>query len=136
VRSLEEKDAAFLMEHQPYVEEYGGLDYLLYRIRTGLTAGVEIAGQLAGWEVFQDDGTLGFLRVLETYRGRGYAGALHGWLAARVREAGWKAISHVSIFNRRMLAIALPGGARKIGEVAWARRRTPEEIARLEKGLF
>lgn len=136
VRSLEEKDAAFLMEHQPYVEEYGGLDYLLYRIRTGLTAGVEVDGGLAGWEVFQDDGTLGFLRVLEPFRGRGYAGALHAWLAARVRGAGWKAISHVSAYNRKMLSIALPAGARKIGEVAWARRRTAEEIARLEQGLF
>jgi GNAT superfamily N-acetyltransferase len=134
IRPLQEGDAAVLLERQPYVEEYGGLDYLLHRIRSGFTAGVEVDRQLVGWEILQDDGTLGFLRVAEPFRRRGYARALHTWLALRVREAGWKAISHVSAHNKRMLALTIPAGARQIGQAAWVRRRSAEEIDALERG--
>jgi ribosomal protein S18 acetylase RimI-like enzyme len=134
LRSLAQTDVSFLLEHQPYIDEYGGEGYLRYRIRCGPTAGSEIDGALVAWEIFQDDGTLGFLRVLAPYRGRGVARALHHHLALRLRALGKRALAHVSIHNRRVLRLAEQGGTRVHGRVAWVRRRSLEEIRRLETG--
>lgn len=134
LRPLREGDVDFLMEHQLYLDEYGGKDYLLHRIEKGVTSGIEIEGDLVGWELLQDDGTLGFLRILESFRGKGAGRSLHYDLARKVQGLGKRAISHVSIYNRRVVKIVEAGWGEVQGKVAWVRNRSPEQVAWLERG--
>lgn len=135
--TLRAGDLGELLRRQPYVDEYGGASYLAHRIATGLSSCVRKDGRLVAWGLVQDDGSIGFLRVVESHRSRGLGAAVGIDLAARAVSAGLRPLAHVSTLNRASLALVERCGARPLGRVeTWARYRSRAEIEAYERGAF
>ena len=66
-RDLTERDAAYIYEKSRY-GKYLRIEYVTDRIKNGLSLGIDIDGCLAAWIMTHDDGSIGFLNVLEEHR--------------------------------------------------------------------
>jgi 8-oxo-dGTP diphosphatase len=67
MRKLTKADAEYIFKNSKY-KQYLTLKYIEDRIQKGINAGIEIDGKLAAWVMSHDDGSIGFLNVLEEYR--------------------------------------------------------------------
>jgi GNAT superfamily N-acetyltransferase len=72
IRSLQIQDAFIVNDTWSFGSEQT-LGYIEERIERGISAGIDVEGQLVAWNVTQDDGAIGCLYVLEPYRSSGYA---------------------------------------------------------------
>ena len=136
IRPMKEEDLDYFFSNQPYIDEYGGKDYILHRIKSGFTACAEVDSKLVGWEIMQDDGTLGFLRVEDNYKRQGIGLALHHSLSQKIINSGYKSICHISVFNTSSIKLAEKMKMIKHGISSWVRFRTPLEIKRFREGYF
>lgn len=136
VSPLNLTDVDFLSVNQPYLDEYGGTSYLQHCIETELTACVRVNGQLVGWELFHEDGTMGSLRVIREYRKNGIGEAIQAYLINKVLEVGLSPFCYVSIYNTSSNRLMQKLGMQVIDNVCWARKRTQEEIEDLKTGVF
>lgn len=133
---LEIRDIQRVLDHQPYLDEYGGLEYLLHRVRSGATACIRINGEVVAWELQNDDGTMGFLRVLGDHRRKGMGTALKTALAERIRQQGRRAQGFISVYNSSAQGLARSLQCSSLGSFGWVRERTPEEINRFRSGSY
>lgn len=67
---LHPSDAAYVFWHSAY-KEYTSEEYIIDRLKKDVSAGIYIRGKLVGWGLTHDDGSLGFLNVLEPFRKQG-----------------------------------------------------------------
>ena len=73
--------------------------YVRERIECGCMFGAFVEGELAGFIGIHDDGSLGMLKVLEAFRGRGIAKALEVYLMNKALEMGWIPYGQVVVGN-------------------------------------
>lgn len=55
-----------------YLKEYVSKEYIIERIRNGISTGIYKDNKLVSWGITQDDGAIGFLHTLDEYRRKGY----------------------------------------------------------------
>ena len=135
--TLEPADVGELAEAQPYLDEYGGADYLAHVAEHEPTACIREHGRLVGWGWVHEDRTIGALRVDATSRRRGLGRRLARDLASRLRARGERAVGHVSPWNPASLALMNSVGATDTLQVdGWARERSNEDLEAFRSGRF
>lgn len=101
---------------------YANVTTLVYtreRITRGLSAAIFRNEDPVAWAITHDDGAIGFLYVLEEYRGHGYAQDVTIDIAMQLRKLGKPAFVHIEPDNEKSLALARKLGFIQKGEVMW-----------------
>jgi ribosomal protein S18 acetylase RimI-like enzyme len=78
---------------------YSSVDYIREQIKQGIGSAYRHEQTLAGWVLTHDDGALGMLHVLSSYRRRGVGRTLVGDLVRKVREVGLIPYTYVEPSN-------------------------------------
>jgi len=87
VSPLTTEDADYIYAHSNYQAAVSPV-YIRERIRKGPACGIRKDGKLLAWAMTHDDGAIGFLHVLESFRKQGLAMNLMLYLVAKVRSTG------------------------------------------------
>lgn len=111
IRKLRVTDVPFMYANYLYADSASSC-YFETRVEQSASFGIEEAGQLVGWVLTHDDGSLGMLHVLDAYRGRGYAEILTRHLCLDLRSRGL--LPHVAIKPDNKASMSL---AKKMGFV-------------------
>jgi ribosomal protein S18 acetylase RimI-like enzyme len=83
---IDKSYAPFIYKKSDY-KEFISIEYVEERLSTDISAGIWINNNLVAWGFAHDDGALGFLHVLNKFRGNGYAGnILEGLISMRKKE--------------------------------------------------
>jgi len=104
VGALSEADAEHIYENSNY-QQYLSVEYTRDCIRGGPTVAIREGGLLVAWAMTQDDGAMGFLHVLESYRNRGYGRRLTIALSSILRERGQLPFAYVAEDNGNSIAL-------------------------------
>lgn len=115
---LEPEDALYIFEHSDY-KEYSSLEYITERIKNGTSAGVRISGKLIAWAMTHDDTAIGFLRVDEEYRNKGYAEAVLVEMISKTRDIGKIPYVHVEKSNVKSMRLTTKLGFVDDRNVSW-----------------
>ena len=116
VGPLTPDDAPVIARYWPYGRRS---DYILRRIALGPTAGIRRKDRLAAWALTHSDGSMGFLHVLEEFRGRDMARSIGAWLARRQLAAGIGAFVYIEKKNRASINMTESLGFRRVGNYYW-----------------
>ncbi|HDQ99006.1 MAG TPA: GNAT family N-acetyltransferase [candidate division WOR-3 bacterium] len=116
ITPLVKSDIPLVVRHWPYGRR---ADYISERIRGGLSAGIRHDGRLAAWALTHADGSMGFLHVLDEFRGQGMARSIGAWLARRQLRQGVGAFVYIETRNRASIALTESLGFERVGEYAW-----------------
>ncbi len=104
VTRLMQSDAEHIYANSNY-KAYTSIDYIKDQIAQGPSSAFRIDGVLAGWVLTHDDGAMGMLHVLETYRRRGIAQALVIDLIQKVRVLGQTPFTYVETTNNASMSL-------------------------------
>jgi 8-oxo-dGTP diphosphatase len=118
VKSINIGDAEYLFQNYDY-QEYTSVAYIEERLRKGPSAAIYYEGNPVAWALTHDDGAIGLLKVLEPFRGRGYALAVTGFLVERIREQGAVPFVHIEEDNVQSLGLSQKMGFVKQGLTHW-----------------
>lgn len=110
--------APTIFEHSKY-KEFLCVEYIEERIRNGIGLGVLHEGRLAAWAITHDDGAIGFLHVLEEFRGKGYALDVTRTMIKKLLETGQVPFVHIEESNIPSMNLALKAGFKKYGRIHW-----------------
>ncbi len=99
-KDLTLNELAIVLDKQPYIEEFGTKEYVKSRILSGFTCSAFYNNNLVGWEIMNDDNTLGFLRVIDGFKNRGIGTYLHKYLSLKVKNSNLKSICFISKYNQ------------------------------------
>ena len=116
VEELGPADARAIAELWPHGRR---VDYVRARIRCWPTYAVRRGGRLAGWGMTHDDGSMGFLHVLDEWRGRGFARAITAVLARRLLELGVRPHLYIMQDNRASISLTESCGFRRVKDYWW-----------------
>ena len=111
-------DADYIYENSLY-KEYISPEYIRSRIRDGVSAGIYNSGKPAAWIATQDDFAMGFLHVMEAFRGKGYAKQLTFHMIRKLRERGIVPFVYIQETNKASLGLAEGLGFRRKGIIHW-----------------
>lgn len=116
---LRVEESAYIQANHKYAD-FTDEPYITDRILKGIHFGVRtLDGQLVAWVLTHDDGAIGFLYVMEAYRGRGIASKL----IERVVEEHFKRnmipFVHIEVENLPSLNLVQKSGFKQVGDVAW-----------------
>lgn len=117
---LSASDALYIYENSMY-KEYISVDYIEYRIANGIALGIYDGEKLVGWAVTHDDGAIGFLNVLEEYRGKGYGFDITAAMVDRLLKAGEVPFLHIEEENHKSMCLALRAGFKKDRRIHWVK---------------
>lgn len=115
---LPASEASYIYGNSGY-KEYISIDYIDERIRNGVGLGIYEGGRPIAWALTHDDGAIGFLNVLEGYRGKGYGTAIMAAMVKRLLELGEVPFLHIEEDNHKSMSLALKTGFRKDRRVHW-----------------
>ena len=94
------RDVTTVYDNSTY-KDYISKDYIADRIERGISVGINENGRLVAWGMTQDDGGLGFLHVLDSYRRKGYGYSITISLIEAVRERGKIPFTYVEENNHQ-----------------------------------
>lgn len=118
VYDLKESDAEYIQS----MNDYGDLtdvSYIKTRIKKGIGLGIKEQDQLIAWVLTHDDGAIGFIKVLEDHRNKGYAKLLTHEVIARQQLEDTLSYVHIEKDNVESLALAKKVGFKTFGQVHW-----------------
>lgn len=118
VVNLSDVDAPYIYENSRY-KEYISIEYIAERIKNGIGIGILEDGKLVAWAITHDDGAIGFLNVLEEYRGKGYGKDVTAAMIKRLLEIGELPFVHIEENNERSMNLALKAGFKKDRRIHW-----------------
>ncbi|MBE6064991.1 GNAT family N-acetyltransferase [Clostridium cochlearium] len=118
VVTLSAADAPYIYENSKY-KEYISIEYIEDRIKNGIALGIYGDGKLVAWAITHDDGAIGFLNVLEEYRGKGYGTDVTVAMIKRLLELGELPFVHIEEDNIKSMNLALKAGFRKDRRIHW-----------------
>jgi GNAT superfamily N-acetyltransferase len=126
VGTLSPEDSRTVAKYWPYYGGKGDSMYAKQRIRTGPTCAIRRRGELVAWALTHDDGSMGFLHVLEQHRGKGYARTIGTALAQRSMRRGVMPFVFIETKNRASQRLTESLGFDKLGPYSWfsAQRKT------------
>jgi GNAT superfamily N-acetyltransferase len=116
VSRLRPADATVIARSWPYGRSP---DHILRRIRGGPGCCIRRNGAVAAWALTHDDGSMGFLHVLEEYRGQGMARALTTTLAERLLRLGVKPFMYIITTNKASIRLTAGMGFSRAGRFSW-----------------
>lgn len=128
VGALSPDDSRLVAKYWPYYGGKGDSMYVNWRIRTGPTCAIRRKGELVAWGLTHDDGSMGFLHVLEQHRGKGYARTIGTALARKSIRHGIMPFVFIEAKNRASQRLTERLGFDKLGPYSWfsaAPRKTP-----------
>ncbi len=133
IEDLNDDYAEYIFSHSKY-SDFTSVDYITERINKGVAFGIFQDDQLVAWLMTHDDGAMGFLHVLEEYRGRGYAQDLTYKMIEYLREENQIPFVHIEENNTKSMNLALKIGFQKDRRIHWFYRRNKLE-AMLEERI-
>jgi len=120
VRPLSTRDAETV---SAYWETNDALDYIRWRLKDGLSAGIFLNGELVAWDAthFETDVVvmLGFLHVKEKYRGFGYAKSVTSAMCKAVFDKGKMPVCYVYTDNLPSIKLTEEIGFKRVAEHYW-----------------
>jgi ribosomal protein S18 acetylase RimI-like enzyme len=116
VSRLRPEDADLIARAWPFGRS---ADRILRRIRSGPGYCIRRRGAPVAWGLTHDDGSMGFLHVVERYRHQGMARALTTALAERLLRFGVQPFMHIVTNNRASLRLTASMGFSRVGRYSW-----------------
>ncbi len=116
VEPLVARDAATIAALWPHGRR---VDYVRARIRAWPSCAVRHGGRLVAWGLTHDDGSMGFLHVLDEWRGRGFARAITAALSRRLLELGVRPHLYIMQDNLASITLTESCGFCRVGEYVW-----------------
>jgi GNAT superfamily N-acetyltransferase len=116
VSRLKPEDAPVIARSWPYGRSAARI---LDRIRNGPGICIRRDGAPAAWGLTHDDGSMGFLHVLERYRGQGMARTLTTALAERLLKLGIQPFLYIVTDNTASLRLTASMGFTRAGRFSW-----------------
>ncbi|MFO7675738.1 MAG: GNAT family N-acetyltransferase [bacterium] len=116
VGPLRAEDAPTIARHWPYGRRP---DYIVGRISRGPGAAIRREGRLVAWALTHADGALGFLHVLDEFRGQGMARSIGIRLARCQLRLGIRPFVYIERTNRPSLSLTQSLGFEPFGEYVW-----------------
>lgn len=111
-------DAEFIYNNSHY-KDFLSIEYIIERIKNGLSSCIRYLDKPIAWGITQDDGAMGFLHVLPEYRKRGYARAVTIDLIKKVRDKNKLPFVHIEEGNEKSMRLAMSLGFKKDKIVSW-----------------
>lgn len=115
---LSPSHAQYIYDNYTY-QQYTDVPYITERLARGPSAGVFDGEKLVAWALTHDDGAIGFLQVLEEYRGKGYALAVTRAVIDAVRAEGHIPFVHIEETNENSLGLCGKMGFVQDRRVRW-----------------
>lgn len=94
-------------------------DRILERIRSGPGCCIRRNGELAAWALTHDDGSMGFLHVVEKYRGQGMARTLTTALSEEMLRLGIRPFVYIITTNKPSIHLTAGMGFSRAGRFSW-----------------
>lgn len=116
VEELGPADAATIAGLWPHGRR---VEYVRARIRNWPTCAVRRGGRLVGWGLTHDDGSMGFLHVLDEWRGRGFARAITAALTRRLLDLDVRPHLYIVQDNRASIGLTESCGFRRVEDYWW-----------------
>jgi 8-oxo-dGTP diphosphatase len=116
VSRLRPSDAPLIARSWPYGRS---ADHILRRIRNGPGYCIRRKGKPVAWGLTHDDGSMGFLHVVEACRGQGMARALTTALARRLLSVGVQPFMHIVTGNTASIRLTASMGFTRAGRFSW-----------------
>ena len=116
--SLNIDDALYVYENSDY-RDYFSVEYVEDRISRGPSAAIYEKDQLVAWALTQDDGAIGFLHVLESYRKKGYGYQITLGLSEQVRSQGKRPFLYIKKENTRSIKLVRKLGFIEQKQIHW-----------------
>jgi len=116
VSRLRPADAPVIARSWPYGRRP---DRILRRILSGPGYCIRHKGTPVAWGLTHDDGSMGFLHVLERYRGQGMARTLTTTLAGRLLRLGVQPFMYIGRDNTASLRLTASMGFSCAGRFSW-----------------
>mgnify|MGYP005836878225 CR=1 FL=1 len=116
--SLSDTDAAYIYERSKY-KEYTSIAYIADRIKNGTGLGIFEKGMPVAWAITHDDGAIGFLNVLEEYRGKGYGHDVTVAMVSRLLREGEVPFVHIEEENKKSMNLAMKVGFKQDRRTHW-----------------
>ncbi len=116
VSRLRPQDAPLIAQAWPYGRSP---DHILRRIRSGPGYCIRRKGAPVAWGLTHDDGSMGFLHVVEQYRHQGMARTLTTALAERLLGLGVQPFMYIITSNRASLRLTASMGFSRAGRFSW-----------------
>lgn len=111
-------DAAYIYANYDYVA-YTTEAFIAECINKGPSFGIREDGKLVAWIMTQDDGAMGFLTVLPSYRRRGYGDLITSALIKELRASGKIPFVHIEEQNLKSMNLARKAGFIPDRHVHW-----------------
>jgi len=116
VSRLRPDDAPLIARAWPYGRSP---DRILRRIRSGPGYCIRREGMPVAWGLTHDDGSMGFLHVIEKYRHQGMARTLTTVLARSLLRLGVQPFMYIVTTNRASLRLTASMGFSRAGRFSW-----------------
>jgi hypothetical protein len=116
VSRLRPADAPTIARSCPYGRSP---DRILSRIRSGPGYCIRRNGTLAAWALTHDDGSMGFLHVVEKYRGQGMARTLTTTLAEQMLRLEIQPFVYIITKNKASIRLTAGMGFSRAGWLSW-----------------
>jgi 8-oxo-dGTP diphosphatase len=116
VSSLRPDDVPLIARAWPYGRSP---DHILRRIRGGPGYCIRRKGAPVAWGLTHDDGSMGFLHVVEQYRHQGMARTLTTALAGHLLRLGVQPFMYIITNNRASLRLTASMGFSRAGRFSW-----------------
>lgn len=118
IRGLTLDDAVHVYENSDY-KDFISLDYVRSRIHNGPSAAIHEGNKLVAWAMTQDDGAIGFLHVLENFRGKGYGSKAMIELIGKLRRNKMTPFAYIEEDNPEAAGLISKLGFRRDKKVHW-----------------
>jgi 8-oxo-dGTP diphosphatase len=116
VSRLRPEDAPLIARAWPYGRSP---DHILRRIRSGPGYCIRRKGEPVAWGLTHDDGSMGFLHVVEQHRHQGMARTLTTALAGRLLRLGVQPFLYIVTNNTASLRLTASMGFSRAGRFSW-----------------
>jgi 8-oxo-dGTP diphosphatase len=116
VSRLRPEDARLIAQAWPFGRS---ADRILRRIRSGPGYCIRRKGAPVAWGLTHDDGSMGFLHVVESFRRQGMARTLTTALAERLLQLGVQPFMHIVTNNKASLRLTASMGFSRAGRYSW-----------------
>lgn len=116
VSRLRPEDATLIAQTWPYGRSP---DRIRRRIQNGPGYCIRRRGTPVAWGLTHDDGSMGFLHVVERYRGQGMARTLTTVLAERMLRLGVQPFVYIVTTNKASIRLTAGMGFSRAGRFSW-----------------
>jgi 8-oxo-dGTP diphosphatase len=116
-----EPDMAKIIFEQSAYRDYTSEGFIRDRLEKDISIGLMKEGQLAGWGLTHDDGSLGFLNVLPKWQGQGLGESILKGLIIKKREQKLPVFVNVEPHNIKSIGLVKKLGFSMDRQVSWVK---------------